>query len=53
MLTIAVFLGGLAVGSVVTILVARNNRSKVERALLNADKVVDKYKDYMTKSDKY
>lgn len=49
MLTIAIFFGGVLVGSLATIFVARNNRAKVERALSSADKVSEKYKDYMTK----
>ena len=40
---------GLAIGAVAMIFVARNNRNKVERVLQAADKVEDKYKNYMTK----
>lgn len=40
---------GTIVGVVATVFVARNNRAKVERALLGADKASEKYNDYMTK----
>lgn len=47
------FLAGVIAGAVTTVFVARNNRAKVERALLKADWAAEKYKDYMTKNDKH
>ena len=40
---------GIAIGAIATVLVARNNRNKIENVLAAADKVEDKYKNYMTK----
>jgi gas vesicle protein len=39
---------GVAIGAVTMIFVARNNRAKVERVLIKADKYDEKYKNYMT-----
>jgi gas vesicle protein len=40
---------GIIVGAAAAVLVARNNRAKAERVFLQADKVSERYKDYMTK----
>jgi len=52
-----VFLVGLAlgilIGAVAAVFIARNNRAKAERVFFEADKVADKYKDYMTKNEKF
>jgi hypothetical protein len=40
---------GIIVGATAAVLVARNNRAKAERVFLQADKVSERYKDYMTK----
>lgn len=40
---------GIAIGAIAAVLVARNNRSKAERVYLQADKVSEEYKNYMTK----
>lgn len=44
---------GIGLGAAAAVFIARNNRAKVERVLLNADSVAEKYKNYMTKSDKF
>ena len=50
MLTAILFFGsGIIVGALAAVFVARNNRSKVEKALSRADDVSDRYKNYMTK----
>lgn len=41
------FLSGLVFGIIGAVFVARNNKSKIEKALATADKVSDRYKDYM------
>lgn len=43
------FLIGVLVGAVATVFVARNNRSKIDKALSGADAASEKYKNYMTK----
>lgn len=43
------FIIGVIVGAVAAVFVARNNRSKIEKALGKADDISEKYKDYMTK----
>ena len=54
---IITFLAGLVVGGLTMFFVGRNNRKKVESAYNSADYVNkyldDKYKNYMTKSDKF
>lgn len=50
MLTAILFFGsGIIVGALAAVFVARNNRSKIEKALSRADDVSDRYKNYMTK----
>ena len=48
-----VFIIGLAIGIVLgaaaAVFIARNNRAKAERVYLQADKVSEEYKNYMTK----
>lgn len=43
------FIIGVIVGAVAAVFVARNNRSKIEKALSTADAASEKYKNYMTK----
>lgn len=43
------FIIGVIVGALAAVFVARNNRSKIEKALSTADAASEKYKDYMTK----
>ncbi len=43
------FIAGVIAGAVGAVLVARNNRSKIEKVLDKADGVSEKYKNYMTK----
>lgn len=43
------FLIGAVLGAVAAVFVARNNRSKIEKALSAADATSEKYKNYMTK----
>lgn len=40
---------GIVAGAVGAVFVARNNRSKIEKALSTADAASEKYKNYMTK----
>lgn len=40
---------GIALGAIGAVLVARNNRSKIDKALGAADLASEKYKNYMTK----
>lgn len=48
------FLIGVLVGAVATVFVARNNRSKIDKALSKADATSEQYKNYMTKwSDEF
>lgn len=46
---ILTLLVGIVLGAVGAVFVARNNRSKIDKALGAADKASEKYKDYMTK----
>jgi hypothetical protein len=46
---IITLLVGIVLGAVGAVLVARNNRSKINKALGAADVVSEKYKNYMTK----
>lgn len=41
------FLIGATAGAIAAIFVARNNRAKVEKVLVKADTVSERYKDYM------
>jgi len=43
------FLIGLVFGIIGAVFVARNNRSKIDKALSTADAASEKYKNYMTK----
>jgi hypothetical protein len=43
------FIAGVLAGAVGAVFVARNNRSKIEKALGKADDVSETYKNYMTK----
>ena len=40
---------GVVIGAVAAVFIARNNRSKIDKALNAADAASDKYKNYMTK----
>lgn len=46
---IITLLVGIVLGAVGAVLVARNNRSKIDKALGAADVASEKYKNYMTK----
>jgi len=51
---IITLLVGIALGALIAVLIARNNRSKVDKVLVTADVASEKYKNYMTKwSDKF
>jgi uncharacterized membrane-anchored protein YhcB (DUF1043 family) len=54
MLTIVIsFTLGVIIGALGAVFVARNNRNKVDKVLSKADEVSERYKNYMTKSDKF
>lgn len=46
---ILTLLVGIVLGAVGAVFVARNNRSKIDKALGAADAASEKYKNYMTK----
>jgi len=49
MFYILTLLVGIVLGAVGAVFVARNNRSKIDKALGAADVASEKYKNYMTK----
>ncbi len=54
MLTVVIsFTLGVIIGALGAVFVARNNRNKVDKVLSKADEVSERYKNYMTKSDKF